>query len=241
MSRLNRAARGLSIRQRLTLIVLAVAIPLLALSAAIVWRLDQRERQTRRDAIMYASRSILSAVDAQLDKYIAAAQALARSPTLERDDLAAFRDGPSVPCPACPDPGWCSPMRVDSSWSTPWCQPENLFRVTPRRGWPTKSARSKPSRCRSRTWSSGRSRKSRSSQWGYPSSTPSEPAYYLMIVVDVGVFRDLLNSQHIPDGWLAGVIDRRGNFIARSLDHEHWVGKPASPGLARSDEPGRVV
>ena len=92
MSRLNRAARGLSIRQRLTLIVLAVAIPLLALSAAIVWRLDQRERETRRDAIMYASRSILSAVDAQLDKYIAAAQTLARSPMLERDDLAAFRD-----------------------------------------------------------------------------------------------------------------------------------------------------
>jgi hypothetical protein len=89
---LNRAARGLSIRQRLTLIVLAVAIPLLALSAAIVWRLGESQRGTQRDAIMYASRSTLSAVDAQLGKYMVLAQALATSPSLQRDDLTGFRE-----------------------------------------------------------------------------------------------------------------------------------------------------
>ena len=51
-----------------------------------------------------------------------------------------------------------------------------------------------------------------------------------MIGVDVTVFRGLLNSQHIPDGWLEGVMDRSGKFIVRSRDHEHWVGKPVSPG-----------
>ena len=75
----NLAARGLSIGQRLTLIVLAVAIPMLLLSAAIVWLFAGQARDQRRDAIMYSSRTIMSAVDAQLGKYMAAVQALAVS------------------------------------------------------------------------------------------------------------------------------------------------------------------
>jgi len=32
------------------------------------------------------------------------------------------------------------------------------------------------------------------------------------------------------EGWLSGIIDRRSNFVARSLDHEARVGTPASEG-----------
>src|SRR3990172_8434713 len=64
---------------------------MLVLSAASVWRLAESERETLQDTIIYSARSILSAVDAQIGKYIAVAQALAASPSLQSDDLIAFR------------------------------------------------------------------------------------------------------------------------------------------------------
>ena len=42
--------------------------------------------------MLYASRAVLSAVDAQLGKYVTVAQMFATSPSLQRDDLAAFRE-----------------------------------------------------------------------------------------------------------------------------------------------------
>lgn len=58
----------------------------------------------------------------------------------------------------------------------------------------------------------------------------TDPVYFLMIGVDVTVFRDLLNSQRIPDGWIVGVADRQGHFVARSRDHDSWVARSASSG-----------
>ena len=41
-------------------------------------------------------------------------------------------------------------------------------------------------------------------------------------------FPALFEQWNLPEGWLAGLIDRNGNFIARSRNHEQNVGKPAS-------------
>jgi two-component sensor histidine kinase len=38
----------------------------------------------------------------------------------------------------------------------------------------------------------------------------------------------LFEQWHLPEGWLAALIDRNGNFIARSREHDSLVGKPAS-------------
>ena len=51
----------------------------------------------------------------------------------------------------------------------------------------------------------------------------------------------LFEQWNLPEGWLAGLIDRNGNFIARSRSHEQSVGKPASEGFrdaARSADQG---
>jgi hypothetical protein len=45
-------SRGLTIRQRLTLIVFAVAVPILMLSIGIIWQLASRERETSRQAVL---------------------------------------------------------------------------------------------------------------------------------------------------------------------------------------------
>jgi len=66
------------------LVALAVAIPFLLLSAGIVWQLADNERENRRDAILYSTRTLLNGVDALLSKQIAVAQTLATSPAFAR-------------------------------------------------------------------------------------------------------------------------------------------------------------
>ncbi|HLN09604.1 MAG TPA: PDC sensor domain-containing protein, partial [Xanthobacteraceae bacterium] len=82
---------GLSIRGRMIVVVLAVAIPMVLLSAVMVGRLAESERQSRRDALIYSAQSIATSVDAQIERFRSIAMVLALSPSLLNDDLATFR------------------------------------------------------------------------------------------------------------------------------------------------------
>jgi PAS domain S-box-containing protein len=223
-------AGGLSIRQRLTLIVLAVALPLLALSAAIVWRLDQRERQTRRDAMMYASRSILSGVDAQLDKFVATAKMIAANSSLQRDDLTDFRQQSERALSELSG-AWVSLADTHGQEliNTFIAAREPLPRVTAAQMADEGRAFETEQILISNETTEGDS-KVPAVTVEVPIFHSGKPAYFLTIGIDATVFLDLLNSQSLPEGWLAGVIDRRGNFIARSLDHKNWVGRQAPEG-----------
>ena len=74
--------KGWSIRHRLLLVALAVALPFMLLTAGIVWKLAENERQNQRQAILYSTRTLIAAVDALLSKQIAVAKMLAASPAL---------------------------------------------------------------------------------------------------------------------------------------------------------------
>jgi two-component system, LuxR family, sensor kinase FixL len=226
----NAAARGLNIGQRLTLIVLAVAIPMLLLSTAIVWRLAGHQRDQSRDAILYSSRPIMSTVDAQIGKYMAAVQALAVSPSLKLHDLAGFREEAEQALPGLPGAwvtladaqGW---QVVNTLVST--IEPPPLLSGDER------TAEIRALEARRMQVSDvlvGGIAKFPTISVGVPILIADKPAYFLAISVDVTVFRALLNSQGLPLGWIVAVIDRRGNIIARSRDHERWVGRPASSG-----------
>ena len=56
------------------LVALAVALPFLLLTAGIVWKLAENERENRREAILYSTRTLVNAVDALLGKQIAIGQ-----------------------------------------------------------------------------------------------------------------------------------------------------------------------
>ena len=57
--------------------------------------------------------------------------------------------------------------------------------------------------------------------------------------MEPSIFLSLFEQWNLPEGWLAGLIDRNGNFIARSRNHEQNVGKPASEGFRRPRAPPR--
>ena len=97
------------------LLALAVALPFMLLTTGIVWQLADNERETRREAILFSTRTLMNAVDTMLNKQIAVAQMLAASPTLQADDLAAFRQEAERAARACRAAGSCSAKKTASS------------------------------------------------------------------------------------------------------------------------------
>lgn len=224
----ERARRGLSIGQRLTLIVLVVAVPMLLLAAGIVWRLGERERDTHRNAIMYAARSLLGAVDAQLGKYIAVAQLLAVSPALQAQDLAAFRADAVRAMPGLPG-AWVALADLDGRQlvNTFASADEPLPSIPPSALAPQRRAFA-TGQAQVVDVSLGPVAKIPVVAVVVPVFRNGRPAYSVFVAVDVVIFRDLIDRQRVPPGWLVGIMDQSGNLVARSIDHDRWVGKPAA-------------
>ena len=77
----------LSISARLILLVLALALPLNLVIVGVIWNLVSRADEAQRTSLLYAARSIAAGVDAELGKFIALSELLARSPALLDDNL----------------------------------------------------------------------------------------------------------------------------------------------------------
>ncbi len=222
--------RGLSIPQRLSLIVLVVAIPMLLLLAASVWRMSSHEREQSREVLMYSAHALTDATDALLSRYASVAQLLASTPSLARDDMSVFRtvverssqvlanaaivlftpDGqgivntlarPDTPLPRVPAEALAA---ADRAFETGQMQIASItigpFTTTPVVGVIVPVFRAR------------------------------KPAYALAIVIHTTEFLELLNTQEIPAGWLTAIADRNGRVVARSLDHESRAGQPAEVG-----------
>ena len=58
-----------------------------------------------------------------------------------------------------------------------------------------------------------------------PVVRPGKPPLGLAMIMDSSAFKKLIDERHLPEGWLGGLIDRNGNFIARSREHDRMVGK----------------
>jgi PAS domain S-box-containing protein len=226
----ERAKRGLSIAHRLLLVVLVVAVPMLLLAAGIVWRLTERERDAHRDAIMYAGRSLLGAVDAQLGKYAAVAQLLGTSQALQTQNLAEFRADALRAMPGLPH-AWVSLADTQGhQLVNTFASADDVLPPVPAVARESQRRAFETGQPQVVGVSTGPVAKIPVVAVVVPVFGHGRPAYSVFVTVDVAVFRDFLNSPRMPAGWLAAIVDRNGQFIARSLDHERWVGKPASPG-----------
>jgi hypothetical protein len=226
--RLPGKSRGWSIRHRLVLVAAGVALPLVLLSAGIIWQLAANERTNRRDAIVYATRTLMNAVDGLLRKQIAVAEILASSPALQSDDLATFR---------------MEAERAMQGLSGAWVV------VSDADGNVLLNLIQDPATTPQQRGPAGLELQRRALQSNQPqisdvivgpvTNTPvvavevpvrreGRPPLALTIAMDVRIFLPMFEAWNLPEGWLAGLIDGKGNFIARSRDHERTVGTPAA-------------
>ena len=87
--RLSRA----TINMRLIAIVLTLAVPLNIVVVAVIWRLANVADEEQRASLLYSARSIATAVDAVLGKYVALGHVLSQEPALQDGSLDAVDAG----------------------------------------------------------------------------------------------------------------------------------------------------
>ncbi len=224
------AARGLSIRQRLIVIVLIVAIPLLSLAAAIVLQQAERESEAERQSITYSARAILAAVDAQLGVYMTLAQAFTNGGAMRNDDVAAFRDRVRDNLRDFPDV-WVAVTDLSGRQLFNSLKPPGeALPPTSEVGMALVARAARTKQVQISDVHIGPSTGIPVIILVAPVMWDGDPRYCVFVVFSPDVFLETLNRQGIPKGWLAVVIDQRGNFVARSEGHDRLVGKPASPG-----------
>src|SRR5215468_7422741 len=73
---------GWTIATRITVVLLTLAVPLNLAIFTVIWNLSDSANEAQRTNLLYTPRTVAAAVDAKLDRYIALAETLARSPAL---------------------------------------------------------------------------------------------------------------------------------------------------------------
>jgi signal transduction histidine kinase len=234
----HRAAfNRLSISARLILLVLGLVLPLNLVIAGVIWNLVNRANEVQRTSLLYAARSIAAAVDAELGKYVALAEALSRSPALLDGNLDAFE---AEARRAFPDGGDAWVLVSDTQGQ----QLMNTFfqpgQPLPRRNPVAIAAQHRAFSTRSIVITD-LLRGPVTQLWFATIQVPifkgEHPFRGLAIIMRQREFLRLLSAQDIPRNWLAGIIDGEGRFIARVPSAE--VGQFASQGWrATKDQTG---
>ena len=213
------------------LIALAAALPFLLLTAGIVWRLAENERANQREAVAYSTRTLAAAFDALLDKQVSVGRVLATSLALQADDLVAFRKQAEL-AKANLSGGWIILAEESGRQLVNLARPE---------GEPLPSRQATGLELQRKALQTGQVQISDMTHGRtvdgpivtieVPVLRPGKPPLGLAIIMDTSAFKMLMDERHLPEGWLGGVLDRNGNFVARSRDHDGMVGKPASLGF----------
>src|ERR1051326_1093600 len=209
------------------LLALAVALPFVLLTGGIVWQLANNERETRREAILFSTRTLMNAVDTILSKQIAVAQMLATSPALEAGDLAAFRQEATRAMPGLSG-GWI--VVADETGQQLLNLTLNATDPLPRRidaGLKLQRRAMETGQIQISGILSAAGLNAPAVTVEMPVRRKDKPPLEIIIYMRPDIFRALFEQWNLPEGWLAGLTDVDGNFIARSRNHEHNVGRPA--------------
>lgn len=220
---------------------LSVALPLIVVTLILVGWVARSDREAKRTLLVGDAHALADAVAGQIATYFVLSRSLASSSLLLHGDLAAFqqqaadilrempgvtlvvysRDGrPLLSYPQAP---------VDSPL---WRSQAELVR----RALASKA-----------TFLSDVSPSSPNETTHASIETPvlqdGEPIFEIEFILEMDTFAELVEHQNFPSGWLAGIIDRNGNFVVRRPTGPGLAGTPASPEFRAAAEhpPGSVA
>ena len=218
----------LSIAKRMNLLICVLGAILLLLWIGFVTWMFRTEAEARREALSHAAGTLMSAVDAQVEQYAVLGRILAASPALARDDLRAF-DAEARRTNAAAQDTWILLATIDG---------QQVLNTRLTSGTPAPQRSPIAMDTQRRALLTGKEQVSDIGM-GPVSGEPvltinlpiirdGEPCYVLAVAFSPRVFTKFMEG--LPEYWLAGIVDRQGNYISRSLDNDVVVGRPASPG-----------
>jgi PAS domain S-box-containing protein len=212
-------------------IAIALALPLNLVIAAIIWHLSDSASDAQRMDLMYSARSVAAAAGAKLDKYMAMAQALARSPAIVKDNIDDFEAEARRAFASDPDAlvivadyGGRELLNTARRLGKPGPLRDPIGLDTEERAFES-----------NKTVISDAHLDAGSQQWVVHIEVPifkdGEPFRTLVAAVKAQSFFRLLNDQHLPRDWIAAILDSQGRFIARATerdDDERYIGQLSS-------------
>ncbi len=217
-----------SIRASTVALVLTIALPLNLVILAVIWKLADASDEAQRAGLLFTARSVSAAVDAELGKYAAVAQALSRSPALLAGDLEAFEIEVQR---ALPDPANAWAVVADPEGQQVLNQARRPGQQLIRR---TETALAG----QRQAFETGNMIISDifldpiSNDWvinlEYPVFKDGRPFRSFAVNMRASQFYKFLNASDTPRNWLTGIIDHEGRFIARVPENERRVGSLAS-------------
>jgi PAS domain S-box-containing protein len=213
-----------TINTRLVAIVLTLAVPLNAVVVVVIWRLATAANDAQTTSLLYSARSVATAVDAELGKYIALGQVLSRDPALLDDNLGAFEDELRQELEFVPN-AFAVVADLDGhqllNTGAPRGQP------LPARPAEALAAQKQAFEIRS-AYVSDIYQSAPTNTWMASANIPiyknGKPFRSLAVMMNVRGFLDLLAIQEMPRNWLAVIRDGEGRPVARVPDNDRWVG-----------------
>jgi len=218
----------MKLRSHLIILVLVAVLPLLVFSGILLGLAADSERDATERGLRATGRALGTAVDHTLDNAIGALEVLATSELLDAGDLPAFHAAAARVLEA--QRGWRSVTVVDSTG--------RQLLNTPR---PTGTELPPPTD--TRTVSAVLAQRTPVVSDLVAGDLPARAH----VVVAVPVLRDgvlrgalltaldattlvrVLDSQQLPSGWVAGIVDGHGVVVARTPEPQRFIGRAAAP------------
>ena len=217
-----------TIRLRLLSLVLIVAIPLIAATFFVIERLADAQLKAQEQTLISSTRAISAAVEAEIKKYAFVGYALGTSVPLQAGDFAQFAQ--QVRSATAHLPGtWVVVANVEGQQLVNTLRPfgEPLPFVAPLDihylAFQTRMFQVGDIVI-------GPAAKRPTLGVFVPVFKNDQPQYDIVIGLDPHVFTRILDDQKLPPGWVTGIGDRKGHFVARSIDNDRFLAAPISEG-----------
>ena len=203
----------MKLRTRLFLLVAGTVVPLVALALFLSILLVDHERDTLQRGALDRNRAFMTAVDAEINGHATSLLALASSESLERGNLDAFRSEATRVLAS--QPGWqdVALARPDGTRLLDVRAPDELAAPVADRARLSRAMASREPTTGNVVYRTPLKRYGIAVR--YPVVRAGIVQYMLSAIIDPGAFERLIVMQDLPAGWVIGLVDRSGHFIAR--------------------------
>ncbi|MEO8164091.1 MAG: ATP-binding protein [Betaproteobacteria bacterium] len=225
------------LRRRLILLALVGILPLAAMSGLGLRELANRHRIQGEQAAIDISRALAIAVDGALGESVAVLDTLATAVQLDAGYPTRFNR--SAQRVMALQPAWLFIHLADPSGAVvlntkyqnggtdpPIIPEKESFRIVLETLRPT----------------IGNLLRAPHGEWGVPVRVPvlrnGHLRYVLSGIIKPDTILDVVNRQRVPPEWVVSVFDAKGVRVARSRDHEAFIGNPAPAALQSLMEKG---
>ena len=222
--------RGVPLRRRLFLLVLAAILPIAAVTGLALGALWLQQRKQAERLALEITRALSIAEDGELRRAVGVLEGIAASPSLDERDFRRYHGVLQRILAARPD--WRTITLADPSG-------RQLVNGRARYGEPLPPVIDPGSfeeAVRSASPVIGSLVHRPRGAWAVPVRVPvvrdGAVRYVLTAAVKPEAFVAVLNRQGLPQNWVVSVFDARTLRVARSRQHEEFLGKPPAPSLA---------